>query len=279
MTLLVRNESDVLRETLCYHRDQGVDHVIITTNRSDEPTRKIADEFAQSGYATVIDEPEDDFHQAKWTTRMARLAARRFRPRWIIHSDADEFWHADGERLASFFARVPRNIGIVEASRTDFVCCESPGHVFWERMIYGKADSTNALGHPLPPKVAHRPSRWARVRAGNHSVWLPLSRRILKGGLGIRHFPLRSAQQYTEKVVLGGEAIGRNRHEPLGTCDSWRQQLAEFKTTGRIRYLEENRFSPSQIAEKVATGSLREDVTLRDALRRILGTPPPQPTS
>src|SRR3712207_6531145 len=78
MTLLVRNEEDVLEDHLAYHFRRGVDFVIAMDNASSDRTPEILEEYARRGLAHVIREPSDVYRQSEWVTRMARLAATDF---------------------------------------------------------------------------------------------------------------------------------------------------------------------------------------------------------
>jgi hypothetical protein len=204
MTLLVRNEADILRENLRYHLNQGVDHFIVTSNRSDEATLDIIHEFKSRELVTHIEEPKDDYDQAVWVTRMARLAAERFQARWVINSDADEFWHTDGGELRNFFKSQSILTSTIIADRHDFICRELPDLPFWETMTFRQTHSKNALGRPLPPKIAHRGHRQIEVLAGNHEVNSPRWGLLGRNRLNIWHFPIRSHTQYKNKIRCGG---------------------------------------------------------------------------
>jgi hypothetical protein len=51
MTLLVRDEEDVLRANIDFHRAQGVDFFIVTDNRSEDSTPDIIRAYEQQGIA------------------------------------------------------------------------------------------------------------------------------------------------------------------------------------------------------------------------------------
>ena len=93
MTLLVRNEEDILSENILYHLDQGVDHFLITDNLSIDKTKDIINDYVKKGLATYIYESEDNYNQALWVSKMAQ-SAYETNADWVIHSDADEFWFA-----------------------------------------------------------------------------------------------------------------------------------------------------------------------------------------
>ena len=63
MTLLVRDEEDIVEDHLVYHLNQGVDFVVVTDNNSVDGTRDVLDRFQRMGYVEVIDEPDDTYDQ------------------------------------------------------------------------------------------------------------------------------------------------------------------------------------------------------------------------
>ena len=92
MTLLVRDNADIVAANMDFHLAMGVDHIIVTNNRSEDATRNIVLDYVRRGAATLIDEYNDDYDQSTWVTRMARMAARDLSADWVINSDVDEFW-------------------------------------------------------------------------------------------------------------------------------------------------------------------------------------------
>ena len=96
MTLLVRDEADIVDEQISFHLDAGVDFVVATDNRSQDGTTEILERHAREGHLHLIREPGDDLRQTEWVTRMAQLAATDFGADWVINTDADEFWWPQG---------------------------------------------------------------------------------------------------------------------------------------------------------------------------------------
>ncbi len=92
MTLLVRDEQDILRENLDFHLANGVDEIILMDNRSVDGTAEIAREYERAGYLHYMFQPQDDYSQGRWVTQMARRAVDELRADWVINNDADEFW-------------------------------------------------------------------------------------------------------------------------------------------------------------------------------------------
>ena len=75
MTLLVRDEDDILALSLEHHLTQGIDRFIVTDNRSRDSTPQILRRYAERGLLEIIEEPGETYDQARWVTRMAERAA------------------------------------------------------------------------------------------------------------------------------------------------------------------------------------------------------------
>ena len=99
MTLLVRDERDIVEEHLAFHLAAGVDEVIVTDHASTDGTEEILERYAADGRVRVLRETEGPFRQREWVTRMARLAATEHGADWVINGDADEFWWPRGGSL------------------------------------------------------------------------------------------------------------------------------------------------------------------------------------
>src|SRR6266571_7502361 len=97
LTVLARDEADIVDDQIRFHLNAGVDFVIATDNRSQDGTTEILESYARDGQLHLIREDGEYLRQADWVTRMARMAATDFGADWVISSDADEFWWPRGE--------------------------------------------------------------------------------------------------------------------------------------------------------------------------------------
>jgi hypothetical protein len=251
MTLLVRDEEDVIATNIAYHLARGVDHVIVTNNRSVDATRAIVEGFVASGRVSLLDEDGDDYSQHHWVTRMARMAAAMGAD-WVINADADEmFWPAHGD-LASVLAAAPASAGALVAERTNFLPLHASGGNPFVRMRRRHVASVNGLGRPLGGKTMHRAAADVVVAPGNHDVASPsLGGQESTDAVVILHYPYRSRSQFARKVANGGAALERNvEYSPLvgdvwcalyeqqraGTLDAWCDALphADDPETSRL---------------------------------------------
>jgi len=91
MTILVKNEVDVIESNIKTHANLGVDAFVIMDNSSNDGTREKLDELSKQFDMIIVDE-SGKMIQKKFMTKLAFLAKKKYNPDWIINNDADEFW-------------------------------------------------------------------------------------------------------------------------------------------------------------------------------------------
>ena len=271
MTLLVRDEQDIIRENIEYHLAQGVDFFIATDNRSVDATTNILKEYEARGLLRYIYEGRDDYNQHAWVTRMARMASTEYGANWIINNDADEFWYPVSGNLKETFKSLPEEVNIVEADRINFVAVKETDEPFWSRMVFRQKESLNPLGSPLPSKVAHRGSASVQVRQGNHSVNGMANPKIVTGIVEIFHYPIRSYQQLENKISKGGAAYRRNQELPESIGFTWKKLFDELQRDSNLsRYFEDNYYDNQRLANKLRSGEILEDRRLAVYLGEVM---------
>jgi len=272
MTLLARNEADVVDAQIAFHLHAGVDFVIATDNASTDDTAAIFERYERAGYLRLLREPGDDMRQAEWVTRMARLAATEHDADWVIHSDADEFWWPRGGRLKDVLATVPERYSVVRGCWRHFLPRPDDGSFFAERM-------TVRLAVPAHPgaketifhahqKIAHRAHPGVEIEAGNHNAEAPglLPLRAWHP-LEVLHFSLRSVAQVERKGLHGGWLRNPDpRYEPT----LHQILLAEAQRDGRVgAFYAGHAINDEALAGGLADGTLAIDTRLRDVLRAL----------
>jgi Glycosyl transferase family 2 len=262
MTLLVRNEADIIEENLLFHLNQGVDHFVVTDNLSTDSTPDVLQRYVSSGVVTLIQQEADDYSQSVWVTEMARRSVREFAADWVINSDADEFWLAEGGSLKAQLSRVSEEFGVVSVARHNFVPIGLQG-VPLSQMIYRESRSTNALGHPLPQKVCHRGFEDVVVEQGNHSISAPLAASTT-AEIEILHYPARSYSQFESKIRNGGQAYARNTSLKSEVGGTWKYLYQELCAGRLLDYYSELARSVELAEQQVSTGELVIDRRLRE---------------
>ena len=259
MTLLVRDAQGLLRENIEFHLRQGVDFFIITDNCSVDGTARIIDEYVRAGIAERIWEPQDDYSQACWVTRMARRAATEHRADWIINSDDDEFWSCRTGTLPEELAQIPLECEALAVERFNHPPLAGEGAAYFlASMVYRELHSKNIFGKALPPKLCHRAFTDVEVTQGNHSATRSGKPLVTCPAHEIRisHFPVRDFGAFERKIVNGGAAYARNTSLDPSVGRSWRW-LYELCCRGALRdWYDRQLLYPEHIAERLADGSL-----------------------
>jgi glycosyl transferase family 2 len=270
MTLLVRDEADIVDAQIAFHLNAGVDFVIATDNRSEDGTTEILERYERQGQLHLIREPGDDYRQSEWVSRMAQLAATEFDADWIINTDADEFWWPREGSLKDVLAAVPERYGAVRGAWRIFVPRPDDDAFFAERMTVRRLTSTFEA-HPLSThsKSAHRAVADVRIGRGNHEAfadglfplrgWYPVA---------ILHLPVRSREQCERKYVTQFVTIVRNAEK--GIPVHWTEAY-DLYSAGRG---DEDFYAPLVVDDEalergLADGTLAVDTRLRDVLRSL----------
>jgi hypothetical protein len=269
MTLLVRDEADVVDAQLAYHLHAGVDEVIAMDNASTDGTTEIRERYERTGRLRLIREPSDEMRQDEWVTRMARLAAAEHGADWVLHADADEFWWPRGGSVKDVLATVPERFGVVRGCWRHFLPRPDDGAFFAERM-------TVRLATPAHPgdketifhahqKVAHRASSEVEIERGNHNAEAPgLEPLRAWHPLEVLHFSFRSLGQLERKAH--GNWLRSPTYEPT----AHRLLLDEAYREGRLReHYDEHAVHGEALVVGLADGTLAIDTRLRDTLRAI----------
>lgn len=267
MTLLVRDEADIVAANLDYHFAQGVDFVIATDHSSRDGTAEVLRQYERDGMLSLREAGGEAHDQVTHVNAMARTAATEHGADWVINNDADEFWWPALGSLKDVLSAVPDEVGALVASRSNFLPRpDGPGPLL-ERMVVREAASRNGRGQPLEPKVIHRATAEIEMAPGNHSIVAPdLTLAPDLGLLEVLHLPMRTFEQFERKVLNVG--VGYERLEPRG-ADVGRDQLAllEMQRQGRLRALFDDLVvDGGDLDAAVAGGRVVVDTRLRDFL-------------
>jgi glycosyl transferase family 2 len=270
MTMLVRDEEDILAASFDFHLSQGIDFFLVMDNLSVDGTRDIIESYVRSGVALYLWEPGADYSQARWVTGMARTAASHYGADWVINSDADEFWLGAGpsESIKEGLERCPPQVLALTVPRSNCVPVDVDGAGFFaERMTLRERKSYNSDGLALPPKVCHRGFEDVEVDQGNHCVrraGVPLVAEPCS--LRILHYPLRSYKQFENKIIKGGAAYARNTELSRQIGSTWRNLHKLWQQGGLPAYYSQNVISPEKAQTALRIGDLVYDDTVRRAI-------------
>jgi hypothetical protein len=253
MLMLVRDEIDIIGSNIDFHLRMGIEQFVVTDNGSVDGTRDVLADFGRhfGKSMVIIDDAEPAHHQSVRVDRMIQVAKQKFRPRWIISSDADEFWYPANGRYDS---EIDGRKNILNCYWHNFLprpntpwqeftdVGEMPGY-------HGKTSKAFCLARGL-----------IGMYVGNHeSRSIP---RVSANSENIRvyHYPVRSFEQFERKVINGHRATLK---ASLGEGVNWHwREYYQAWENGQLRQMYEelasrNRISQDRTMAELFNGDLR----------------------
>jgi len=235
MTILVRDEVDIIEQNIRYHYAQGIEHFVVTDNGSVDGTRECIVELQKTLSIELIDEPSHTIDQDLWVTRMAHRVAEHGKYDWVIHNDADEFWMPAHGSLPDSIQQALEaadqdgsDIGVLACKRRNLLTPNAPAtHHYLDNQHVAvratplqagedawNAEACNSVARPVMDKVLTRVSGLSEVGYGNHAAEHELATSPCNT-IEIRHYPVRSREQFERKVVNYGQSLEKNtRFDP-----------------------------------------------------------------
>lgn len=174
----VRNEAAIIAKTVGHLLGEGVGLVIVSDGYSIDGTRDVL-----AGLPVTVLDQDGPLDQAVEMLRLSLLAAEQG-AEWVVPFDADEFWHAEGESLAEFFAHVPETTGKVWAA------------------VYGHRDWDHRFTAAKLGKVAFRPQTLRSIAWGNHDADVD---GFAEHGLVVRELQYQSFAHFLAKIEKARE--------------------------------------------------------------------------
>lgn len=253
MTLLLRDEEEIVERNIRSHAAMGVDGFIVTLHRSTDRTDEILERLRQERLVLeIIRAEEREYLQSKWVGEMVRIARDRHGADWVMHADADEFYYADCQNLKDAINRnLCANVLWVDSTfflpddSADFFKC--PWFVtrpmsWYEAEKLGVADNPRYrefIGSLGCVKVIHTTRGFRSIRMGNHGVEMKHARTIHCADIRLYHYHVRNYIGYEEKIRRYADSI---RRMP-GTTGRHMKRLLDIYERGELRQEYDGKFT------------------------------------
>ena len=218
MTLMVRDEADIIGPMLSHHLDQGIDKIIVTDNGSVDGTLEILRGFSDRGLIDLREDPVHRKQQHSVVTAMARDAFLLYGADWVLNADADEFWMPvdRSSSLREALELHPKSLQSFVVPVVDMIGPPAAIGSGLQRLVYRDLRTNAALNkiglhaHSTPDTV-HIGVPDIEIAQGNHFVSLE-GRGVEPANalIEVLHFPWRSWDQFERKVRSAGLGYENN---------------------------------------------------------------------
>lgn len=271
MTLLVRDEVDIVERNIKFHLRNGVDLIIATDNASVDGTRDILVKYQNKGVLHLIDEKEHIHAQSKWVNRMTKIAVEKYGADIVFHCDADEFWRPKTGNLKK--EMINSDVDVMSVNVVNVLPDSSGFNNFYNDSIkYAiinpintkklKEDSknTNIYFFKYPSKVIFRThNKLLDVGEGNHTIINDEKlKKNVSHNIDIYHFPLRDKEIFFRKVKQGGSALQNNKNLSENVGWHWRGWYKSYKNGTLDNEYKKLLLSKEQVNKMKKSGMIEE---------------------
>ena len=271
VTLMVRDEADVIGPVIDNFIRQGADTLIVTDNGSVDGTVEILESYGDR--IDLRHDPIQRKQQFSVVTGMARDAATIHGADWVVNADADEFWfpRAEGVTLHDVFAELPRALVSFHVPVIDMIGDPAARGSGLQRLTLQDrrpVERMNALGihaHATPDAV-HVGSAEVEVAQGNHFVNLHGEGEVPEGlELEVLHLPWRSWAQFEAKVEKSGRAYESNPELLPSPNHHGMREYKRFAAGALFAYYVIRHPGEEERAEGLRSGDFVTDLRVADA--------------
>lgn len=197
MTLLVKNEIDLIKTHINYHLPQ-IDLLVVMDNCSTDGTYEYI-KGLKDDRIVLLTQAAQNYAQKLWVSRMIQTAIR-LGADWVINADADEFFVGNIRGLIE--KAQEQGYNQIYPKGTVFYTTEphNPESNPIKEMVYRDHSTVKYYSD----KVIHSTSGFLSVSQGNHWVFFDPSTQpkvLHTDEIKLFHYPVRSWQQFLNKYT------------------------------------------------------------------------------
>ena len=216
MTLVVKNEEEILEKNIRFHKEMGVDGFIVTNHDSTDNTSKILDKLQAEGLVLQVlykDSPNHQHHI--WVNEMVKIAKNKYKADWIINADADEFYYSkDLDLKNSIYKYSSSGVNALWVDST--MVFPQDVDNFWENKFWGtkrfqefenekynipknrKFENFNRI--IVCPKIIHSTKGFISTTDGNHFIKMNNLKQVPCSNIILYHYHVRNYKGFESKI-------------------------------------------------------------------------------
>lgn len=216
MTLVVRNEEDILEKNIRFHSAMGVDGFIVVNHKSTDKTSDILEKLKNENIVLDVLEKNSPNHQHhKWVNEMIKLAQKKYKADWVINADADEFYYSkDLDLKKSIYKYSKAGVNALWLDSTmvfpedvenfwenKFWCVKRLQNFEYEKNSFFKDKKYGDFcTKEVCPKIIHATKGFISTTDGNHYVKMTKLKQVPCSEIVLYHYHVRSYKGFEGKI-------------------------------------------------------------------------------
>lgn len=240
MTLLVRDEEDIIEKNIRFHAAMGVDGFIVTSHNSHDGTDVILERLKDEGLVLELLKVESPrYEQSVWVKNMIRIAKNKHGADWVINADADEFFYSEDLDLKTTINKYSNMANVLWVDSIFFFPDGTDDYLHQTRFVLRPLKMFESKQLSLDPieyaeyigsqgcvKVIHSTRNFVSIAMGNHKVTLKKNIEVHCADIRLYHYHIRSMKEYEKKVL---RYIDVMRLMPPGMGEHMRHMIDLYK--------------------------------------------------
>jgi len=244
MSILVKDEVDIIEDNIRFHARMGVDCFAVMDNLSTDGTREVLHSLQEEFDLHIIEQKCQNYQQAVWMTELAHYAKKYLKADLVISNDADEFWlPKQGTNLRdhlyasdSVVTLKRRNMVLEERAlqadydyRTARFSVANP--ILYNSETQKTSDAISMLLVKISPKTIVNPHGLIRLKGGNHWAkhgWRWINARNCND-ITVYHYPIRSYAKFEANIKNRKRLLSRTNARMGDHYRRWVRLLEEGK--------------------------------------------------
>ncbi len=286
MTLLVKNEEDIIEKNIRFHAAMGVDGFIVTNHNSTDNTLKILEKLKEEGLVLeIVNQTDPRYLQNIWVADMIRIAKNKYNADWVINADADEFFYSKCLDLKKSISKehianalyIKQTRSYPDNTSDDFFTCPyfitSDFHEFEAKMLgiydnpkyYAYIDFVDKRRVGPSPKVIHKTEGFLDISMGNHDVKLENKIAVEFSDIILYHYSIKNLKGYESKCLNYKESAKSMPGKMGGHIKYMIQQLE----TGNAQKHYENMYNDAVRKFLIENGKISIDYSVYNYLKYL----------